>query len=272
MSKHRTITDLIIKKTNGLLSTITDIVLGELFLMWEMETGHARTIGQAALAIEKAHQDLEGFNSQRIKRAIRYLKERGLIEFVEEELFLKPVVTKKGLERISTTFPRYEKVRPWDGSIYFIFYDVPEKERRKRELLYQLLKQLKTAPVQFSVWAALYNPTEILEKFQQEQALSGSLIVSCLGKRGYISGESRQDFVARVFKLNKLNERYEDFVLKYRNAEGVDKLELMVDFYSILGDDPQLPFEILPDDWLGNEAFELFSELTKKPSFKDSSG
>ena len=263
MAKNAGIKKEILRVTDGVLGTLTDLVLGYFFFSFEASVGGCKTIGQVCHAIDRAYSDLEVLNYRKIRRAVQYLRERGLLEFVKDETIIKPLVTKKGRQRLGEIFPVYEEKRPWDKKVYFIFYDVPERNRRARDFLRDFLKKLRCGKVQASVWATFYNPIDLLSEFQEEKKIPGSIIVSCLGKGGYISGETVREFAVRVFKLKRLNDRYREFVEEYKGVREVEnKFKLALDFYSVLKDDPQIPFELLPDDWKGDEAYRIFKRLS----------
>ena len=67
------------------------------------------------------------------------------------------------------------------------------------------------------------------------------------------------DLVNRVYKLDQLNQRYSEFIFWVRKGR-LDKKQIAFKFLSILADDPQLPFDILPYNWLGNKAYKLFKK------------
>jgi DNA-binding transcriptional regulator PaaX len=98
-----------------------------------------------------------------------------------------------------------------------------------------------------------------LEEFVQERGLEGTILVSDLGPEGKIGRENIKSLVIRIYKLRQLNEQYGEFIEKFSHG-NFSKAELAFTFYSILGNDPQLPFEVLPEDWRGEEAYRLFKE------------
>lgn len=268
MAKNTELKKEILKATDGVFGTLTDFILGYSFFMFEM--GGCRGYGQICRAIERTYSDLEVLNYRKIRRAVRYLRRRGLLEFVKDEAIIRPLVTKKGVKRLGEVFPVYEEERPWDKKAYFIFYDVPEKYRRARDVFRSFLEKLRCGQVQASVWAIFYNPIGLLSKFQGEKRIPGSIIVSCLGQGGYISGETLEEFAARIFRLEKLNARYKEFVEKYKGLKKVEnKFKLAFDFYSVLTDDPQIPFELLPDDWSGDKAYRIFKRLSDSKSLAE---
>ena len=121
--------------------------------------------------------------------------------------------------------------------------------------------------VQKSVYLIWYDPSAILSEFINKHHLKGLIVISCLGKDGYVIGEEIKDLVDRVYKLDKLNNRYREFLTKYsKQNRAVPRSRIAFEFLSILEDDPQLPFKLLPENWAGEEAYRLYEKLTNPAS------
>lgn len=66
----------------------------------------------------------------------------------------------------------------------------------------------------------------------------------------------------RVYHLDRLNARYGEFLKQ--SLKHWPRFQIATTFYSILKDDPQLPFELLPKDWQGDKDFKKFSAIVGK--------
>ncbi|MDZ4229059.1 MAG: PaaX family transcriptional regulator C-terminal domain-containing protein, partial [Patescibacteria group bacterium] len=139
-------------------------------------------------------------------------------------------------------------------------YDIPEARKVERNRLRRLLKTLGCGLLQESVWLTPYNPKKILEEFVGENDLAGLVLVSDLGKDGSIGEEDNRGLVARVYQLDRLNRLYWEFIDRWKDKKP--NLEMLSHFFSILKDDPQLPFELLPDDWLGEKSWDLIKSIS----------
>ena len=121
--------------------------------------------------------------------------------------------------------------------------------------------------VQKSVYLIWYDPSDILCEFVKEHNLKTLVVISCLGKDGYVIGEKIKDLVDRVYELDKLNNRYREFLTKYsKQNQTIPRSRIAFEFLSILEDDSQLPFELLPKDWAGEKAYRLYEKLTSPTS------
>lgn len=259
---------LILKATEGVASTLTDLLLVELFLGLRIMAsgGNYKSIFKASYA---ADQDLQKINYQTIKNVIKKLKRKGLIKYIKSEKVINPQITKKGEEKLKEILPTYYKKRVWDKKWYLVTYDIPEKRRKERDLIRYYLKKLGCGKLQASVWITPYNPKELLYPIIKERYLGSFVIISDTGEDGTIGEESSKELAQRVWKLNKINNQYQTFLVKYSNKKA-SKTEMAFHFWSILENDPQLPFELLPEDWRGEKAYNLFKKLTTQNRIEDS--
>ena len=252
--RNKQIKKLVLNLTEGLLSTTTDLLLVQIYLLGA-SLGKGKTSHGAYQIIQEVSDSLEDLNYKTLKESFSYLKRKGLIRSLKE-----PKITQMGVKKLQETIPIYQQNRPWDESIYLVTYDIQETNRHYRNQLRAVLKRLGSALLQASVWITPYNPEKILRDFSSKPSFKGEIIISCIGKDGYIGEEKIEKLISRVFSLNDLNLRYKQFIKHYKNSD--DKWNAAVLYLSILKDDPQLPFELLPDDWLGDKAIKLFRKLT----------
>jgi len=244
----------------GVIATGIDLVL--FFVFQEINLGE---YGYGSIAARKATQTSVddvlscGIDKEFVKKAIwKAIHRKWIRRNPENKNLLK--ITQEGIERLKSLIPDYEDLRTWDGHFYLLTYDIPEKQHEDRDLLREYLRRIGCGMLQASVWLTPYNPKKIVKKFIEENNLSGTIIVSDIGKEGSIGEEDLDDLVNRVYHLNDLNDRYGRLIEEAR--EGTfDKTQIHFRFLSILKDDPQLPFEILPYNWLGDKAYQLVKEV-----------
>ena len=149
-----------------------------------------------------------------------------------------------------------------DGRIYLVTYDLPVQKNNLRNELRDFLKTIGCGLLQESVWLTPYNPTKLLEAFTRKNNLAGDLIlVSSLGKDGTVGGMDLPDLLEKVYHLSEVNENYRNF-LESPMLESKDKI--VFKYLSILRGDPQLPFKLLPEDWLGEKAYRLFQGAIRR--------
>lgn len=242
------------------MASATDLLLLQLYFAGSL-LGKGRTSLGAHQALDEAAAELEIINYQTLKRALINLKRQGLVRSLRE-----PIITQQGKKRLTRLIPHYQKNRIWDKVLYLIAYDIPETKRRFRNKLRQLLESTGGGLLQASVWITPYNPQIFLKEFTQTPGFSGEIIVSCVGKDGYIGSEDIKSLINRVYRLESINQKYLNFIEKFNSPSGEKRhnSSAAVHYLSILKMDPQLPFELLPSDWAGDEAHDLYCRLTSQ--------
>lgn len=252
------------KLTGGVISTVTDLLLFATFYGFEIGFGGTKSFRRSGQekAGEQALEALSEFNSKTIKRALRTLSDKGLVQAGREAL-AEPKITAAGKRRLENKLPQYDSRRTWDGVLYTIIYDVPVEKNYDRDLLRDFIRRIGAGPLQDSVWITPYNPKTLIKEFANERVLHGTILVSSLGKGGTIGDMDMEELLERVYELSQLSALYERFIAEYKRGE-CDKLEASFAFLSILQEDPQLPFELLPDWWAGDRAYRHFLKIVGK--------
>lgn len=157
--------------------------------------------------------------------------------------------------------------RPWDGLWHTVIYSVPETDRALREQLRKRLQWLGFGPLAQSVWV---SPHDRVEEVRVDFAEHEAVRMDLFHARSQGARHDR-DIAARAWDLGALNSDYGDLLGwyrprldKYRAGElnGRDalaeRMRLVYDYRDFPYRDPDLPPELLPDDWAGREAHELF--------------
>lgn len=216
--------------------------------------------GKPYLYGKKIQEDFEQFNYAQVKRALKHLKQKGLIQYAKEISAL-PGITKIGLKKINSIIPVYDEKRVWDGQIYLVSYDFPVKRNNERNILRNYLKKIGCGMLQQSIWLTPYNPNEIIKKFVDERNLDdGLVLVSAIGRKGSIGGMTLQELMEKVYHLESLNSKYLQFIADVK-SNAKQKSQLVIKFLDILAADPQLPFPLLLANWEGEKAYRLFCSL-----------
>jgi len=197
-----------------------------------------------------------------IDEAMASLTDEGLVEGSAEEGFrLTPVGA--GINK------RLYQARQegWDGKWRVVFFDIPEAQRKTRDDLRSELKKLGFGLWQRSAWITPFDIAKELNSYLREQNLS-TVVQIVVGER---FGElSDQDFAAKVWPLKEINEKYEHLLNIWEKEVGKESIAeerleaaatLHRRYLDVLAVDPQLPSELLPGGWVGDDAKKLFKKL-----------
>jgi DNA-binding transcriptional regulator PaaX len=244
---------------DSLFGTTTDLVLWTIVYMGELSLP-GNTFGKLWRAQRKADSFLDHTNYQTILTAIKNARRRGLIINKKRQTF--PEISEAGRKRLSAIIPFYDEKRKWDNKIYLVTYDIPEIHHYDRDLLRLHLLTLGAGKLQDSVWITPYDPTDTLRDYISQHGINGNVIISSIGKDGWVGEGKLEELVIRIYHLDKLNDRYRRWLNENRKKDMLS----VISFMSILRDDPQLPFSLLPRWWVGDRAYNKIEPLFKKVS------
>lgn len=235
---------------DGLFGSVVDMTLYFIAYMGTVSLPQS-TSGQVWRAQREAERFLNEVNYDVIKHAIHAARKKRWIKRVKRHA--APEITREGKRRLASILPVYDAIRAWDAHLHTIVYDIPETRRKDRDLLREYLRRIGCGRLQYSVWMTPYNPVEILRSFMESRELSGTVIVSDIGADGAIGEEDIRALIVRIYGLEELNERYEEWLsdVEDRALNHWD----VVKYLAILQDDPQLPFPILPPWWQGDACY-----------------
>ncbi len=243
----------VIKLTSGLVRNLGDFILLWIAFIEELSPLASGPVGR------RLDLRLGGYDPDKLYNSFYQLREKG---------WLDPdwKLTKEGWKRLKSVLPQHKEPSDWEGNWYIINFDIPEIYRRKRDAFREKLKKLGFGRLQNSIWISPVNYLANIESLVEFHDMERWVIPSVTDKLGR---EDSQELVDRVWHLEKINERYKKFVSKYKKllrTEDLrpDKFSLQMEYSCILKDDPQLPEDLLPDDWQGEKAHKLYQKLLSK--------
>lgn len=245
----------VLAAADTMLGTAVDAALFVLYLGLTVCT--VRTMSEAIATSEEVEALRDRFNYKAIKQAIYVLTRKQLIRRSHERSALNVTITDLGKKRLQTIIPSYLTARPWDGFVYLVSYDIPAKQNHQRDRLRDHIKATGGALLQESLWINPYNPSLLLEEFATRHNIPGAILVSKLGRDGAIGEENLTDVIARVYELDKLADRYSEFIERFEENQKIKPVALIHDYLNILKDDSQLPFALLPKDFPADRAYRL---------------
>ncbi|HKN96551.1 MAG TPA: PaaX family transcriptional regulator C-terminal domain-containing protein [Pseudonocardiaceae bacterium] len=214
-----------------------------------------------------------GVDEQAVRSSISRLKRRGILEAVRRDAagyqlsVQAQAILREGDVRI------FRRSRPplSDGWLLAVF-SVPESERNKRHVLRSQLTRLGFGTAASGVWIApahLYEPTaDMLRRLD----LTGN---ATLFRADHLAFGDLREKVRQWWDLDQLAALYEAFLRahspmlrRWRRRGSTRPAEAFADYVRVLTDwrqlpylDPGLPAELLPTDWVGSRAADLFFTL-----------
>lgn len=226
--------------------------------------------------VSKSYESMYGWVPEQYKKhnfshlVWRNIK-TGFIEKVEKngEMYIR--LTSQGNQRIIREFPLLSlQKKKWDKKWRFVIFDIQEVNKNARDGLRKKLKELGFGMIQKSVFISPHDVIKDLLEFIENLKLSES--VYAFEASAFAVGDVK-GLANKVWKLDALNEKYKYIVNKVKEIKNrhlttirdrVNSLNVLKSEYlGILLQDPFLPQELLPSDWLGDEAKKLIGNLSK---------
>lgn len=260
--KRKNVRHLLLQATDGLIGTVINLVLSECYFLLFLP-GSTSPI-KIQRASDDANKLVEELGYDTIKRAVNTLVRQGLMKRITKKGRTELAITASGRRRLEATIPTYRTDRPWDGHVYLISYDIPNDANKDRNMLREHIRKTGGALLQESLWINPYNPTNLLSEFSTAHGITGSILVSKLGKDGAIGEETLPDLLYRIYHLEELWNRYDEFLKHYSKNDPIDTFRATIDYLAILKDDPQLPFALEPEGFPAKQAFQVFQKLTRQ--------
>lgn len=160
-----------------------------------------------------------------------------------------------------------ERPRDWDGRWTLVRIQVPESKRALRHRLSSRLSWAGFGRIDGGTWVA---PAKVdVEDILGEEACEVEPVVVY----GELQPPTTDAMLVDAFDLDELGVAYEAFGKKWRACAVsglsptealVRRVELHFDWLTLTRTDPQLPPELLPDDWPGFAQWQLFRELNER--------
>lgn len=244
------------KLSEGTLSSVTNLTLFTFFLTLS-SFGKTPMYSGYDQAFREAQTILNDINYHTIKQALFHLKKQGLLTYKKRRLHTTLSFTPKGKVFLQKLLPIYKQHRKWGGRIYLVIYDIPETRHRVRVKLRQFIQHWGAAMLQKSVWITFTNPKTAIKTFVQEYNLAGVVIVTDMGKDASIGDEDVYCLVQRLYRLDRLNITYDSFIT-WATTQSPTSFQVITRYLSILKADPQLPFSLLPPEWNGEKAYQIY--------------
>lgn len=202
-----------------------------------------------------------GFSS--FKRSLTHLKSKGLVSGSEDN----PTgfeLTEEGHSEIENLAPQYKVERPWDGKVYLINYDLPVTKNTLRNAFRDFIKQdLGCGMLQHSLWLTTYDPREKLMQFISENDFNKELvIVSAINLETEMYPYQIPGLINQSFDLNKINDKYKWYIGEAESPDNpLARSQKIFKFLNILNQDPQVPYDLIPEEWAGYRAYEIYRSV-----------
>ena len=214
-----------------------------------------------------------GVDEPAVRSAISRLKQRGLLESGRQGAAAGYGLSSRGNEILTAGDRRIFRqpgASTGDGWLLAVF-SVPEHERSRRHALRSRLAWLGFGTVAAGVWIA---PGQLAAETRDVLAADELAAYVSLFTAGYLAFGDVRDKIGQWWDMDRLEQLYQAFidsaapVLARWQEDGGDPGQAFADYIRVLTAwrrlpflDPGLPQELLPPEWHGTRAAELFAQI-----------
>ncbi|MEE8413561.1 MAG: PaaX family transcriptional regulator C-terminal domain-containing protein, partial [Dehalococcoidales bacterium] len=171
----------------------------------------------------------------------------------------------------------------WNGCWSVVVYFIPEEQRGARDSLRQELTWLGYGPLSTATWISPHDLSKEVERLAEKLAIREYVQIFRAKHLGFASPET---IISRCWDLDRIHKGYAAFITEHRarldehrerlnNGGDIDPSEFFAERFKLIHEyrrlpyfDPDLPEELLPDNWLRSQASAMFHEyhdiLTEK--------
>jgi phenylacetic acid degradation operon negative regulatory protein len=153
----------------------------------------------------------------------------------------------------------------WDGRWLVVLVSIPESMRDLRHKLRTRLSWAGFGSPTPGVWITPRPEAEADAKLILDELNLPGQVLSFVATYGALGEE--QDMVAAAWDLNDVAARYRHFIAEFSSLEPAEPGEVLGAQTRLVHEwrrfpflDPQLPAELLPPQWIGTQATELFND------------
>ena len=222
--------------------------------------------------IPAAYQQLYGFFPRRYRKSnFTHLVWRSLKAEEIQKVKINGIphlrLTSKSKKEINRNFPLLAlQNRFWDGLFTQCSYDIEEVNKRTRDVWRAKIQDLNFGQFQKSVYISPFDFSQDLWEFISQKNLQRNVSLA----RIKFVGINPKEIASATWPLNKLAKQYQKIINRFEKELEEKKVpleqvkrEFLSDYLNILFEDPLLPSELLPVNWVGFGAKKIAQKITK---------
>lgn len=213
-----------------------------------------------------------GYSPQSVRNVLSRLKQAGYVVTSARSLYS---ITPHGRSTLHSIANKgYHYGDEWDGQWHLVMFEIAEAERSKRYQFKNALQNLGFAPLYTNTFISPWNYVEEVDRLRSELDLVDHVTqMKGTFQQALITPEKAN----KMWQLDHINElhlrKWEWFhtnllprLESYRQEANylqifVCYLELGEAMGEVVIADPMLPWELLPDNWMGQKLLIAFGSL-----------
>jgi len=218
-----------------------------------------------------------GLSQQAVRSAVSRMCRAGLLKVRRVGRKSYYSLTEEGHSLLTKGAQRIFQRRNshWDGTWNIVTYSIPEQKRQARDRLRLELTWMGYGSLSEATWISPYDLTKEVGDLVDRLQVKGYVQIFQARSQGFTDPK---EIVSLGWDLSRIHGKYASFIEKYqpkledhlrrlRAGEPIEPSECFVERFSLIHEyrklpffDPDLPAELLPEDWLRPKAAALFRE------------
>jgi len=180
-------------------------------------------------------------------------------------------LTNVGFSQLCFQFPFFRFLKEeWDGKWRIISYEIPESRREIRDHLRREMQGWGLGPWHRSFWLTPHPVFERLKELvvgkEEEKYIQAFSADHSFGQRAIL--------IEKVWMIKELDKKYREMFKKWHDIlasdvgaltpknSKIEKFLLVISEYvTLLREDPGLPKQLIGEQWIGFEAYNIFKEI-----------
>lgn len=161
----------------------------------------------------------------------------------------------------------------WNGAWSIVLLDLPSRNKPADyiEQFTQSLEQLGYGSLNKGQWISPYNFSADVIGLADKYVLKKEIFIF----QGNLQNKKPETVASEVWPIQELTHKYINYAHKLKSAGKLNAApnsgQILTflylygsELFEIIQDDPQLPMELLPVDWLGPKAARAFGEIRRQ--------
>jgi phenylacetic acid degradation operon negative regulatory protein len=215
-----------------------------------------------------------GISESSVRGAILRMVQKNLLKVRKKGNKSYYSITEHGRRRVEDGVTRvYSAPRSvWDGKWRILSYSFPEEKRELRNEIRKELTWTGFGMISNSTWISP-NPLEeqVMEMIKSYQIEDNTILFSSCD----VVSHTSKSIIEKAWDLHKISDNYNNFIEKYSPKFDqlrekalnntltdeecfIKRTTIVHEYRKFLFQDPGFPLDLLPEDWPGIKARELF--------------
>lgn len=219
-----------------------------------------------------------GLSDQAVRSAVSRMCHADLFKARSEGRKSYYSLTPRGHNLLSTGAQRIfvRKDTTWNGTWNIVTYTIPEEERKTRDTLRRELIWMGYGALSGATMISPYDLTGEVMELAERLGVIDRIHIFQAREQGMVDAK---EIVSSCWDLVRIHDMYFEFIEKYQpryeqwleriyNKDNIDASEYFLERFLLIHEyrklpfyDPDLPGELLPEDWLRPKSATLFQEF-----------